>query len=109
VDIGGDGTITQGGTDVARINLVNVPNKGQLRKVGQNLYATSAASLNSQSARNGVGELVQGHVEQSSVDAIHAMMDVQNAAYAVTTATRLMSVHDEMTGRLINSLGRVSA
>jgi flagellar basal body rod protein FlgG len=109
VAIDGDGTIRQGGAEVARIRLVNVANKSQLRKVGHNLYAASATALNARAAAENVGELVQGHLESSAVDTIRAMMAVQTAANAVSSATRIMSIHDEITGRLINSLGRVSA
>lgn len=111
VVIDGDGTIRQGGAEVARIRLANVPDKRQLRKVGHNLYAASNAALNSRFGlgTSGVGELVQGHIEGSAVDTIKAMMAVQSAASAVSSATRIMSVHDEITGRLISSLGRVSA
>ena len=80
VAIDGDGTIRQGGAEVARIRLVNVPNKGQLRKVGHNLYAAGANALNSRAASENVGELVQGHLENSAVDTIRAMMAVQIAA-----------------------------
>lgn len=107
VDIDGDGTIRQDGSAVSRIKLVTVADKRQLRKVGDGMFAASNAALNSRG--DAPGEIRQGHIEQSGVDAIKAMMAVQSAASAVAAATRVMSVHDELTGRMIASLGRVSA
>lgn len=109
VRINGDGTITQDGEPVARLQLARVADTRQLRKVGHNLYAASAAAIQTSDHSNAAGEIVQGHIEASAVDPIRAVMAVQNAASAVSSATRLMSVHDELTGRLISTLGRVTA
>lgn len=109
VQINGDGTITQDGELVGKLQLAAVEDKQQLRKVGHNLYSASAAAIQSADGSDAAGEIVQGHLEGSSVDPIRAVMAVQNAANAVSSATRLMSVHDEITGRLINTLGRVTA
>lgn len=109
VQIDGDGTIRQDGGEAGQIALVNVPNPAQLKKLGHNLYAAPSGILNAGSRGTGVGELVQGHVEHSGVDPIRAMMAAQDAAYDVNNATRLLSIQDEITGRLINSFGRVSA
>lgn len=107
VDIDGDGTIRQGGVEVARIRIAVVPNKQQLRKIGENLYSASSMALSSRGDH--AGDIVQGHVEQSAADPISAMMAVTNAAGAVAAATRVMSVHDELTGRMVSTLGRVNA
>lgn len=106
VEFGGDGTILQNGAAVAQLKFVDVPNRQQLRKVGGNLLAPTAPGV--LSTRPATGEIVGGHVERSSVDPIRAMMAVQSAANAVTSSSRMLSIHDELTGRLINSLGRVS-
>ena len=106
VIIDGTGAIKQEGTAVAQIRLVDV-NKHQLRKVGDNLFQATGPALKSLTPAS--GEVVQRHLEQSSVDPIRAMMAVQDAASAVSSAGRLMTVHDELMGRLISSLGRVNA
>lgn len=109
IEINGDGTIRQGGSEVARMQVVNVTNTALLRKVGHNLYMAPSDAYNTSDTGFGAGELVQGHVEHSAVDPIRAMMAAQDAAYDVNNATRLLSIQDEITGRLINSFGRVSA
>lgn len=106
VQIDSNGGIRQGGGEIARVGLVTVADTSQLKKVGHNLFAASSAALNSTGGP--AGEIHQAHVENSAVDAIQAMMAVQSAASAVAAATRAMSIHDEMTGRMIGTLGRVS-
>jgi len=106
VEIASDGTIVQDGSAVAKLKVVDVPNKAQLRKVGENLLAPTAGAVLSTVPAS--GEVLQGHVEHSAVDAIRAMMAVQSAASAVASSSRMLSIHDELTGRLINTLGRPS-
>ncbi|MFN7020496.1 MAG: flagellar hook-basal body protein [Phycisphaerales bacterium] len=107
IEIDGDGTIRQAGGAVAKLRLVDVPNRQALRKAGEGLYMlTSNIAAGFTPAR---GEIVQGHIEKSAVDVIDAMMKVQSAAGAVTASGRMLSIHDELTGRLINTLGRASA
>ncbi len=109
VEIDGDGTIRQGGSEVARMQVINVTNHALLRKVGHNLFTAPSDAYNVSDTGYGAGEIVQGHVEHSAVDPIRAMMAAQDASYDVNNATRLLSIQDEITGRLINSFGRVSA
>jgi flagellar basal-body rod protein FlgF len=106
VSIDRNGDISQGGSVVATIRLSDVPDRTQLRKVGENLFAASASALSSR--RPATGDLIQSHVESSAVDPIQAMMAVQTAANAISSATRMMTIHDELMGRAINTLGRVS-
>jgi flagellar basal body rod protein FlgC len=50
----------------------------------------------------------QGAVEMSGVDAIKSMIDVSSASSAVSGALSLVTMFNEMMGRAITSLGRVS-
>lgn len=109
VQIDGDGSILQDGEPIARLQIATIADKDQLRKVGHNLYAASASAIQSAGQTEFRGEVVPEHIEASAVDPIRAVMAVQNAANAVSSASRVMSVHDEITGRLISTLGRVSA
>lgn len=101
-----NGTIRQGGQAVGTLRFTDVPDRTQLRKVGENLFAPSATAFSSR--RQADGQIIQGSLEGSGVDPIRAMMAVQNAASAIGSATRLMSIHDDLMGRVINSLGRVA-
>jgi flagellar basal-body rod protein FlgG len=106
VHIDSDGAIYQNGSAVARLRLVDLPNRQQLHKVGEGMYTASPAAL--ASLKPAGGDIVQGHIEHSAVDPIQAMMSVQDAANAVTMNGRMLSIHDELAGRLINTLGRVA-
>jgi flagellar basal-body rod protein FlgF len=103
----GDGRILQGGQDVATLGFVDVPNRGVLRKVGDNLFALSAAAASSKVPATGT--IRQHAIEESGSDPIRAMMDVQAAADAVGTTSKIMQIHDDLMNRAINTLGRVTA
>lgn len=105
--IDADGSIRQGGSVVAKLKFVDVPQRGALRKTGDGLFAMSANAVESRTPAT--GRILQNAVERSAVDPIQAMMAVQSAANAVSSAVRIMQVQDELTGRAINALGRVSA
>lgn len=106
VTIGSDGSISQGGQEIARLALVEVPDPSRLRKQGAGLFTADAQTLAQR--RPADGDIVQRSVEHSGVDAIGAMMQVQSAANAVSASTRVAQICDELMGRAINSLGRVS-
>lgn len=109
VTIDRDGTIKQaatGETAVAGIGLVEIPDARRLTKQGAGRFTVPESVL--ASARRGTGELVQGSIERSNVDAVQAMMKITDASNDAAAATRIMSMHDELLGRAINTLGRVS-
>lgn len=101
-----DGTITQGGDVVARLKLVDVPDKSKLTKVGQGLFRMHADAL--ANLRPATGLLKQGMVESSAVDEIKALMQVQAAASDVRTNLAMVGYHDQLLDQAINRLGRVS-
>lgn len=109
VVIDGDGSIRQGGQEVAALGFVDVPkqSRGGMRKVGDNLFAlnNSAAS----STVTATGTIRQKAIEESGSDPIKAMMAVQSAASDVGTVAKIMQIHDDLMNRAINTLGRVSA
>lgn len=100
------GAISQGGRDVAKLAFVDFADRSMLRKAGANRFDAAPAAEASRSAAR--GSIVHEAIEGSAVDPIDAMMAVQNAANAVSASLRMMSMHDELTGRAISQLGRVS-
>ncbi len=106
IAIDGDGTIRQGGREVARLAFVDIADRTALRKAGANRFDVPAAALASSAPAR--GSIVQEAIEGSAVDPIRAMMAVQSAANAVSASLRMMSMHDELTGRAISQLGRIS-
>ncbi len=101
-----DGTILQGGSKVARIALVDLPDRTVLQKEGEGLFAFKRPGQES-SLDDAQGEIVQSAIEGSSSDPIRMMMQVTNASGATAAAGRMAGIHDELMNRAINSLGRV--
>jgi flagellar basal-body rod protein FlgF len=105
VQIATDGTISQGGAEIAKLKLVDVPDKSKLQKAGQGMYTMHADALANLTAATGA--LKQGMVESSGVDEIKALMQVQSAAGDVRANLAMISYHDKLMDRAINRLGRV--
>lgn len=101
-----DGTVLQAGQQVAKMQFVDVPDRSNLRKVGDNLYAPN--NVATASARPASGRIVQNAIERSGAEAIRSVMAVQAAASAVGNNVKMMQIHDEMMNRAINTLGRVA-
>jgi flagellar basal body rod protein FlgG len=106
ITIDSSGSIRQDGREVAQLGFVDFADRTVLRKAGANRFDAAAGAT--PSAVQPAGTIIQESVEGSAVDPIDAMMAVQNAANAVSAGLRMMSMHDELTGRAISQLGRVS-
>jgi flagellar basal body rod protein FlgG len=106
-NVGIEGTITQGGSVVANLGFVDVPNREVLKKVGGNMFKLSSAAASSRV--EATGRVLQYATEESAADPIRAMMAVQAAADAVGTTAKIMQIHDDLMNRAINTLGRVTA
>lgn len=106
ITVGSDGQIRQNGVEVAKLNLVDLPDRSHLRKTGDNLFVASAETMGSLGPATGT--MVQGSREQSAVDEIRAMIDMQDAARAASANLNLISYQDRMTERAIAQLGRLA-
>lgn len=104
--VGSDGTIRQGGAAIARIDLVDVPDKRELTKLEGGLFAPSAAAADRM--RPATGRLEAGYLEGAAVDEIAAMMAVASASRAVQTNLAMISYHDRAMEQAVRTLGRVS-
>ncbi len=104
IKIGPDGRIYQNDEQVATLRLVDVPDRTRLTKAGEGLFKMTADALDGM--RPATGQLKQGMVENSSVNEISALMQVQAAAGDVRTNLDMISFHDTLMDRAINRLGR---
>lgn len=103
--IGNDGTITQNGEPVARIQVTSVADPSVLEKRGENVFAFGAGKS---SERRASDSLVRsGALENSGVEAIRAMLAVSKASGDAQSNTRMIRLHDEIMGRAINNFGRI--
>lgn len=106
VDIAGDGTISQNGREVGQIHLIEPADKSKMVKVGHSLFRAPAETLSSKA--RATGTLRQGSLEQSGVNEITTIMSMTAASRDVDANMSLISQHDRLTERAINTLGRVA-
>lgn len=110
VIIGSDGTIVQNGAPVARLGLVDVPDRTQLHKHGDSLFAATPAEMSRRFdvGLDGNAEVRQAYVEDSGVDPIKAMLAIKSAAGDAQANARMIQMQDNLTERMIAGLGRVA-
>ena len=101
-----DGTVTQLGGPVAKIQVMAVPGPDQLRKLGHSMFQPNAAQL--KQSRPGAGTVLQNYVEGSAVDPVTAMTEIMRAQRSVEAGAGLIQTHDRIAERAINGLGRVA-
>lgn len=106
VEIDDEGVIYQDGRRIARLGLADVPDRGALKRVGENLFQPPAAAQNN--VIEGEGRLRQGFIEQSAVTAISGLLAYQGAARSVSGNTRIAGYHDQIADQAINTFGRLS-
>ncbi|MCH7872243.1 MAG: flagellar hook-basal body protein [Planctomycetes bacterium] len=99
----GDGTIRQGQDVVAKLGLFTTDDKQSLRKVGENLF--DAGELDMVPIE---GRFEPGAREGSNVDVMPELVNMIEASRAYQLNANLLRMQDEMTGRVIQSVGRVA-
>ncbi len=105
-----DGTIRQGQDVVAKLGLFTTGETGLpgddkqlLRKVGENLF--DAGELDMVPIE---GRLEPGARERSNVDVMPELVNMIEASRAYQLNANLLRMQDEMTGRVVQSVGRVA-
>ncbi len=106
VQINSRGGIEQAGTVVATIRVAMPANLRDLVKVGGNLLRSD--SLPAPSTRAITGRVVQGHIENSAVDAVSLLKDIVGAAKSFGANIKMMQYQDHIMGQAINTFGRVT-
>ncbi|MEZ6244186.1 MAG: flagellar hook basal-body protein [Phycisphaerales bacterium] len=101
-----DGSLTQNGQAIARLQLVDVPDKSALKKLGANLFAPSANATASFGPID--GRVRQGVLEGSAVNEVAALMAVTSASRDVQANIGMITYHDRMMERAINTFARIA-
>jgi flagellar basal-body rod protein FlgG len=113
VSIGGDGTVSvrlPGSNDVSQIGNVQLAdfiNPAGLQPVGDNLFVESGASGSPQSGNpglNGLGAVLQGHVESSNVNVVEELVNMIETQRAYEMNSRAISTTDQMLQYVANNL-----
>jgi flagellar basal-body rod protein FlgG len=105
VTIGRDGGVFADGERVADLGVSQVSNLGARVKQGSGLFAWEGADP--RRAAEGPA-LRRGYVEGSGVDPVRALMEVVNAAKAVSSNANMIRYHDTLLDRAVNQLGRIA-
>lgn len=106
VSVGPDGSIRQNGAVIAQLQVVSVPDRSRLSKVGNGMFRAPAETMNSLKPAGGL--VRQGVLEGSAVDPIKALMGITDAGKAAEASLAMLSGADRLMERAINGLGRVS-
>ena len=86
-------------TNIGQIELAMFINKAGLQGIGDNLYLETPASGTPQSGTpqlNGFGDLQQGNLEQSNVEAVSEISDLIAAQRAYEMNSKVISAADQM-------------
>lgn len=100
-----EGSITLDGRAVGRLNIVEIENKEDLRKVGNNLY--QAVQNGEIRERAFTGELLNGKIESSNVDIIKEMVSMITGFRNYESSQKVITTQDELLGKVVNDLGKV--
>ncbi len=99
-----DGFIEQNNAVVAQLGITRVSDLSMMRKQGGNLFEI-AGRTRRETLENPT--LKVGHVEGSAVDPISALMSVTRAASAAQSNARMITYHDTLMDKAINTFARV--
>lgn len=106
VSIQPDGRILQNGTEIARIQFVEVGNRDALRKSGDGQFIASASQMAGRRPASGL--IDQGAVEESGVNEIAMLMQIEQASRDVQANLGMIGYHDRLMDQAINRFARVT-
>jgi len=98
-----DGTIIQDGEAVDRLLIKDFANPGTLRKIGSNLAAATAETVE----KDFDGTVEQGFYEQSNVDIVREMVDMITVMRAYEANQKMIQAHDSTLERAVNEVGNI--
>ncbi len=102
VRIGAGGIVRQGREQLGRIALTGFDEMHKVRKVGQNLFDANDAV-----PRPGTGRIISETLERSTFDPIAGLVTMIEVQRAYEINARTLSLHDQVTGLAVNTVGRV--
>lgn len=105
VSVDPDGSILIDGDVVAQLDIVQIGNKEDLRKVGNSLYAAvENAEIQEEPF---VGTVLNEHIEGSNVDIINEMVNMITGFRSYESTQKVINTQDELLGKVVNDLGKV--
>jgi len=98
------GSVKLNGEEADRIALVTFADPTQLRKEGNNLFASEAPEGEKEVEG---ASLLQGYLEQSNVNSIEEMVKLIDALRTYESCIKVIQSRDDLNGKVVNELGRV--
>jgi len=99
-----EGSLLVDKVQVAELGLVRIKDAAKAEKLGEVLFA----SPKDNTAPVTQGIIVhQGALEQSNVNAIHAITDLVNTMRNFQSTMKIIEQYDKQTGRLSDQIGRI--
>ena len=98
------GVVSQEGSEVAQLSLVDFKDTGALRKQGDNLYSATPGA-DTLPVRTAVK---QGYLESSGVSAVEAMTQLIETARRFQANLTLVQMQDQTLGAAVSRLGSIS-
>jgi flagellar basal-body rod protein FlgF len=95
------GDIFEGENQVARLSVVDVPNKDSLSKFGNSLYDFKKG-FNPEVVNIASPSLKQGFIEASNVNIVQEMTDMITATRTFESTQKAISAYDSMADKLVN-------
>ncbi|MAB83877.1 MAG: hypothetical protein CMJ24_10665 [Phycisphaerae bacterium] len=105
-EIDENGTIHQGGEEVATIAMRRVEHPDALEKLGDGLLR--ATSESGPATADTTSTVRQGYLEDSTVNPIIAMKDLMELSRALEANVRMMQYQDLLMGQAAGTLGKVT-
>jgi flagellar basal-body rod protein FlgG len=108
-----DGRVIVDGVEAGALDIVDIQNREFLRKIGDNLYdivrdENEEPYPDIDLGENPyTGEVLQGYLEESNVNAITEMVEMITLLRDFETGQKTIRTHDEMMDKASNEIGRV--
>ena len=96
------GDVQQGGATVARLAIVDVPDRSRLRRQGGNVYAMPGGTQ----PQPATAEVRQGFIEQANVDPVRELVALIEASRGFEANMNMIRHQNTTLGRLVNDVLR---
>ncbi|SHJ65952.1 flagellar hook-basal body protein [Paramaledivibacter caminithermalis] len=105
ISITPQGEIMVDGEVVDRLDIVNIKNIRDLRKIEGGLYKIEDGI----EVENGIfdGQVFQGQLEKSNVDSIKEMIEMMTLYRGYESSQKIIKAYDETIGKAVNEVGKV--
>lgn len=100
ITISPSGGIQVDGISVAKLRIVDFDDRTALKKLNGGVFATAAQGNDIE------GQISQGYLEASNVDAVKELIDMIEAHREFETYQKMIQTFDEASSKITNDLGR---